>query len=344
MKDKKAVIEVQMNWIFVMIIGGIILFFFIGVVVKQRSASEEKLVNELIRDVDQYMSGASVAPRGAATLPVPGYDVYFSCDHLQIKNQRTLLESRVVFAPAFIDKDDRQLTVWALLWQMPFDVTNFLYVTGPGVRYVFVYEDSRYDDFYNNFVTDKINKIKPDIVGSERMITFPDEGSYNTRIVMLGDIEPIQIPDFAKNSRTSFVWMPYFDPAEKIPYGDVYFLQWNPTSKEFEESQSVYIGVPSLVGAMFSESVEDYDCAMQKAFQNLYAVSSVFRKKIDLLGGSNVCPAFYGDYDKQLFDEIGSYSSQPEKWQEDIPSLLSKIASIRQRNFLIESQSCPLLY
>ena len=327
-----------------MIIGGIILFFFIGVVAKQRGVSEQRLVNELIRDIDQYISGASVAPRGAASLPVPGYDIQFTCDHLQIKNQRSLLESRVVFAPDYVDKEDRQLIVWALPWEIPYDVTNFLYATGPGVRYVFVYEDDKYDDFYYNFVTDKINKIKVPIKDAGRVLDFVDEGSYRTRIVMLGQMEPVQVPAFAKNKDTSFVWIPFFDPREKLPAGEVYFLQYNPTTEEFEPAESKFVGVPSVIGAVFSSSLENYNCAMAKAFKNLHTVNTVFAKKVELLGASQVCPAFYGEYDRNLLAEISAYTEYPGNWQLDLEDLLSKVASLRQRNFLIESQSCPLIY
>lgn len=344
MKNQKAAIEVQMNWIFVMIIGGVILFFFIGIVAKQRSFSEQKLVSELIQDIDQYISGASVAPRGAATLPVPGYDITLSCDFLEVEDQRSLLESRVLFAPEYVADEDRQLIVWTLPWSVPYEVTNFVYATGPGVRYVFTYEDQKYDYFFDNFITDKINKIKAPITQPGRTLDFADEGNYLIKVVMLGRMEPVQLPEFARNSRTSFVYVPDFDPREKLPSGKVYFLQYDPNTEEFETYEHMYLGVPSLMGAIFSDSVEEYDCAMQKGFKNMHAVNSVYAKKIELLGASQVCPAFYGEYDQNLFAQIAELTESTEEWDENLEELRTVIGSLGQRNNLIQSQSCPLIY
>ena len=40
--NKKGIIEIQFNWIFVLVVGAIILVFFFGFVQKQKSFAEEK--------------------------------------------------------------------------------------------------------------------------------------------------------------------------------------------------------------------------------------------------------------------------------------------------------------
>jgi len=58
---KKGVIEVQFNWIFILIIGAIILFFFFSIVKTQKTVSEKKISTTVRRDIRAILTGAGVS-------------------------------------------------------------------------------------------------------------------------------------------------------------------------------------------------------------------------------------------------------------------------------------------
>ena len=53
MNSKKGVIEVQFNWIFVLIIGSVILILITGVVIKQKNISETSKNTLILKNLDQ---------------------------------------------------------------------------------------------------------------------------------------------------------------------------------------------------------------------------------------------------------------------------------------------------
>jgi len=352
-RKKNGAIEVQMNWIFIAIIGTIILLFFVGVAVKQRSAFHQRLVGEIVKDLDSYISGSLSSTQAATIIPIPDFELEFNCVEYRIEGHRNLLESRIVFATDRIAPDDRQLIVWSLPWNMPYLVTNFLYITGPGVKYVFAYKQSqepKYGEFYEEIITDKINKEKV-YIDANNKIDFPDEKNYKLKIIVFGG-QQVTLPQFAYNEKTTLIIVSPFDTSvQKYPVGNIDYYQYDKSTRTFQkEGETVtFIGLPSLIGAIFSDSQENFVCIMEKAVRNLNVMNRVVTEKVKLLSNKTTeqqlgCSIYYGTVELGSLERMNNATQVPGLWMTKVSEIVNTANLLDIRNSIIEQQSCPLLY
>src|SRR3989338_5974677 len=146
--EKRGAIEVQFNWIFILVAGTVILLFFGTIIMKQRAAAEEKLSASLLTDLDSIITGSMVSKNAFNFISIPKKEINFmDCDFYYIgkKNEENAklkrdIKEKIIFAPDLIK--GTRLTIWTLPWEIPYRVTNFLYLTSPEVRYIIVYSGS----------------------------------------------------------------------------------------------------------------------------------------------------------------------------------------------------------
>ena len=58
---KKAIIEVQLNWIYILIVGAIILVFFVVVAKKYAANAELKISSQILENLDTTVISATQA-------------------------------------------------------------------------------------------------------------------------------------------------------------------------------------------------------------------------------------------------------------------------------------------
>ena len=61
MRSKKGVVEIQFNWMFVLIAGAIILALFIGIILRQKGISETTTNALILNNLDAVLSGSEVS-------------------------------------------------------------------------------------------------------------------------------------------------------------------------------------------------------------------------------------------------------------------------------------------
>jgi hypothetical protein len=300
-KNKRGQAEAQFNWIFVLVVGGIILLFFTVIVLRQKSFSEQKLSANLATDLDTIFAGASVSKGTVHSFNIPNLDMNFDCSRFYMGPASKDLGKQVVFAPSRVKGD--QLLTWTLEWNFPFKVTNFLYVSSPEVRYVFVYDSSGEDlvALINESLPDGLN-VEFDEVASVSaarsfMGSISNKNNYAVRFVFIGSFGKLNIPSFVPSSLSKMsgdsltaVLVEHSDLGVRTIhfYGSKNgsFVLNNPgdsVSFDFISSRDELEGLPSLFGAIFSDNLESYDCVMKKAFERLELVSSVYLDKVDNL-------------------------------------------------------------
>src|SRR3989344_9102992 len=142
MRCKKGVVEVQFNWIFILIAGALILLFFTTIILKQKSSTETKIDISLVSSLQSIISGSGTVSKLADIKTLPRISVGFDCDSFSIGDLRQSVGKDIVFSPDFLDGRNLVIRTWD--WNIPFRITNFLYLTVPQVRYIFV-EDGSYE-------------------------------------------------------------------------------------------------------------------------------------------------------------------------------------------------------
>ena len=366
--SRRAAIELSLHWIFVIVIGAIILTFFITLVVKQKSISQSELLNERARTLESYITGAQTTTRGAIELSTFGNPFRYSCaENSQSESdactctlvvgekprQSIDVGSSVLFAPAYSGKTTDSLIVWSVPWRMPYPVTNFVYFTTPDIEYVFVYDKTTPigRDLETIFTQDITEKISKRLVNSPELknVVFADEGYQRRVIVVVGrtleHFRTMTFPSFVKNEGTTILYTPSLNPSD-LQTGEVYYFNYDADQDAFVQSGSSKImGLPSFFGAFFVDDTQSYDCMMSTAFRNLRSATTVQLERTKILNNDQICAEFYGQGDQKLFEDILAFTDSPQKWHTlALQELLTAVDNLQRLNDRIEDRPCPLLY
>jgi hypothetical protein len=324
--QKKAVLEIQMHWIFVIIAGAIILTFFIGIVAKQRSISRQELIFDINSDLNLLFSGAQVSEGSITEVDIPNLEIEFSCRDYWIEGQKKTLGAKPVFAPKKIEGD--KILLWALAWKMPFKVDNFLYVTAPNIRYVFV-------DAPSNIYAKIPGKVDKEQTTNPSNLN--DKGNKKIRFI-IHNKRPVELsfPSWLKKYDVTALSVVEENRLEFYTYNN----GWE------RQGSSFYLKEESLFGAIFSEDFEEYNCVMDKAVRELNAVAKIYAKRTEYLDYSSVCPLFYSEEDIRLFERIESETAGKNFGSGNLRIVeITDIANaLGELNTDIEFQSCPVLY
>lgn len=281
---KRAAIEVQFNWIFVLIVGALILVFFINISNAQRKNAEQTLAFELLSKVDLIMSGALTIPKTGQIFDMPNIDFNTECNRISTLGVSRQFPDRIVFAPDTLK--GKKLIVWSQDWNVPYKVTNFLYMTTSNVRYVVVAEDPANTDAIN-FVNALPDNITKEI---SALSSITDKNNYKIKLIFLDSIysnldndalSSISLPDWMQKMANSAVTGVYI--RKRMNPADVRFIRKNGNHLEYVGDEVKVYKDPMIFGAVFAENKEEFNCSITKAFKKLHYVSEVYAKREDAL-------------------------------------------------------------
>ena len=334
LNTRKSQIDIQFNWIFVIVAGAIILLFFASIVYKQFSKSEASVSRKVIDLLDAIFTGSEVSTSTARPIGIPDIDINLICDNTGMSEfeiagtgSMRAIPSTPFFAPNKLKGNT--ITTWALDWSVPFKVTNFLFITSPKVRYYFVG-----DDTYNllsylppdNMMTKE--KINPQDISS-----LNDKNNYKVRFIILDPlISTITLPSFFSNIDVS---------AIKITNEEIIFYKRKGLTFETEGTVN-YITKTELYAAIFTEDFTSYKCNMRKAFKRLEYVSQVYGGRALTL---NIGACNY-DLAVESLSSMNSLAKNcySNMGQCSFSDLKNAAENLKIKNNQLEYASCPLIY
>lgn len=356
---KKGTIELQFNWLFVLIVGAMILLFFFGLIRTLSKNSKESLNFDILSYLDEILAGVGVSSNTEYSINLPGAVINIDCYFMTIEGsdfEGKSVESRVVFGP---NRISREMTTYTLFWGAPFNTAYFLYVTSSKNKYLIVedadgfmqkvHDDASSDDLLplninietysdltaieNDFENQNFNKIK--------IITFrevtPDTMTLNLKKIKNKDVSAIRIiPD------TSITIDEFPDGT-----GAIEFYTFDGTGFTLD-GESKYLNKASLAGAIYSENKEMYDCNMDKAYERLNKIAEILLKKTATLltedVNTNQC-----DTDPSPQHNYNRINAILEDLTDPLISvnpidIYSKEQELNEKNKKLQAQSCPIIY
>jgi len=338
MNDKKGAVAIQLNWILVLIIGALILIFFIAIVQKQKSFSEIKIAETVQTDLESIFSSALVSTGTSSIIEIPNKEISFSCEGFKIGNQFPT-KYPYAFAPDLIKSERNTLSVYANDWSTPFRVTNFLYVTSPEIKYII--DDS------NSTKANQLNELLPPkyIVENDQSKLFMNKeinnpnnvdntNNYKIRIISFSDLSSQSSPSFGKtkeNDITAIYIDSQLDDSGMITFYEKSGTSWNGVGL------SNYIGKASLLAAIFSENQEIYECGMKNALERLQLVADIYKKRTDNLGS---CDGLYASASTNL----NNIKDNADPDNPNYNQIYSEALILEQQNDIILANSCPTIY
>lgn len=352
----KAQISVQFNWIFVLIAGTLILIFFIGVVYKIRASSKEALACNVISELEAIITGASVSTGTFNQLTTPDVaEIEFSCEQdgfsqFNIKGSGCKKDTPIepIFAPNLIK--GKKLMTWAVEFSSPFKSDNFLFLTHPQIKYVFIGNEVKK---YYDSLPSEINKQWILNTASQEFINLEAENNYKIKFI-IGSKTGI-------TPNTNIL-----EGIRKLSRNDISQISISPNQIIFFKTSKISItpsftqdgepipilpdDLPSIYGAIFAESRESFECNMKKAYKRLAIVTDVYSEKTKLLiehYTTNPVPQnceLYYNLDELTGLKENAIKCSTEISHGCISTITNYNTNIMGTNQNLIRASCPLIY
>ncbi len=350
--NKKGVIEIQLNWIFILIVGAIILLFFIFVSKSIAKSAEVKTSEKILTNIDAILTGSSTTEKTASKIDIPKTDIRYSCfadenacspnygctsNFAYAKTGKKIdTSSLVIFSPEQITTSS--LITWTQDWLVPFKVMNFLFLSRSDIKYILVADENNAlaNELHELFQDNEfINVIKTDDITSQII----NENDYWIRIVFFDSVNPTTL-SFDKIQA---------DHVDAVVIDET--VTFYPIKQEKKVSKTNYYNQPfhyidkiSILGAIFSEQPEHYVCNMNKALLRYYKLYDTIKTRAALLiqdtaaTDKSSCAVFYeGIWEEFIQAPLFNDDSSASKIKDIISNLEEQ-----NKNALINS--CPRIY
>ncbi len=243
------------KWILSGVIGAFVIVFFVRFAYQEIGLREKLNYREIIKNLDFQLEAFSVSDSSSKIL---GYkqdvEMEFSCDGVR-SGDFFMKNNRVIFAHN--EFNDDKLLIWTKVWEFPFKVENFFYLSGKQDRYLLVY-----DDLSKDFV---IGLNIPGIFNLQKIHKRDTNSNLNSlkgvkEIVFFTNADL----DLVRNLAARYLEIDLNNKKIKFDNGN----------------EEIYFGDEVLIGAIFSD---DYECVKEKVLKELKEMMDIYNGKISLM-------------------------------------------------------------
>lgn len=277
MQHKKAQLGMQFNWIFVLVIGAVILGFFITVIKNQERRSTAEQATDLVETIDTLFVTISSNPNTVETFSIRNAELEFLCEEGQ---SRYYIQGagpvETTYKPLFSAETLRgsSITTWTKAWNAPFEAGTLTYIADDLTLFLFIPElgvtNGNIAKLYNELPT-SFNKeiVTPDVVSA-----YKPTGYSRYVIITTEDVidDGLVLPTMIKEPHYRII------PGEQAAdLDDVFDLDF-----DSEGSTSVFTK-DLLWAAIFSHDAAYYECNTEKAIKKLTHLSNVLHDRTDAL-------------------------------------------------------------
>ncbi|MEA3430695.1 MAG: hypothetical protein U9R08_05460 [Nanoarchaeota archaeon] len=342
----KGQVSIQFNWIFVLIAGAVILLFFAGIVIKQKGVSETKFCGTVLNSLDATFSIVSESSGTEKTTDMPKQVIELDCREYRCLGTENIPAKSTGNLPLFGPGELEGMTaiISSKEWDVPFRIVNFLYVTTQEVRYYIVYRDSSSETFAN-YVYDKMpDNVTKELVSFDQILSISNKNDNKVRFIFVDVTGQANLPNFFDLYSDEDVTVLEIDSSIRS------LKFYDRIGQDFILAGiSYYINDVDMLGAIFSDNLNNFECALRKAYQRLNYITTINLYRIDeisnIVDQTSSCPFIYaGVYDE--LEELKSASLDCIDTVNDVCAMdiYSSIIDLRTYNNDLIKESCPLLY
>ncbi len=289
---KKAQLELGFNWIYMLVAGGVILLFFVGIVVKEKFKAQENLGQDLVRTMESLFTGAQVSEKTKNVIDIGGladFTLYFDCED-QVTTyglKETSARAENIVDPIFSPNEIKatKMIAWSLPYNFPYKVADMLFVTSSNTKY-FIYNPLN-NPFAKEFFKATGTEFNTKELTTEQEYQTLDPGNnFQIRIVDLSGqlITPTKktIPPSLQKFDNSKVTAIVFTTPNTFDYYQKQGNTW--TKKTVTPLRVISLPPPNerdaaKYAAIFAEDKETYRCSMKKAFTRMKYVTDIYQRK-----------------------------------------------------------------
>jgi len=252
----KGQIQLQFNWIFVIIAGAIILSFFAGFAIKYKGLQEEKGKIEVLNSLnDAFTSLQSSYFPTKVEIDLPS-NLMIGCNEGVVSfnvGGKSYATDNLIFSSGEMKG---KVVIWYMPYKMPFKIANFYYVASK-TQEIYIVPEAGTEEFANE-LKDELGKWFDNVfVGSS------PGGSDGGRVVYV-------INSCRGSGRQ-------IDGVFIVPGSN-----WHEGEICVGSERHKYLGLAEVYGAIFSE---DYGCLTEKIDELRGKVVETYIKKISVIQG-----------------------------------------------------------
>lgn len=347
-KSKKAQIEVSFNWVFVLIAGAIILFFFVRVITTETELTQTASQTRAASRMNAVITALQQNPDSVSVQDRINYEIQFYCDiegqsyNLKNSNTKQYLPHQIVFSPEIIGES--KLITWVRTFKAPMPVASVLYLTDEQTKYVFLTDGLDNNDLiehYYNLFPDNISKELTDF---NTFKSSNDEG-YRQYIVILSEHVAKDNAVFSDRRMLSKVKFLSINNNGEIKFYELGKTGQNEYLGFFHDegiTTKYYFTEESIIGAIITGDPVIYECIMNKVLDQVRIIADINVERLKLMHDDfpdGVCKARYSTITQNHF----GYLSQHAK-SKDYPGLNEAFSKIEESNRQINQAGCPVLY
>ncbi len=348
---RRGAIEIQFNWIFILIVGALILFFFFTIINKQRTASEQSLNKEMLEYFDNIISGTNVKIGTVENTSLAGFALELSPEFIKIPSstwEGIALRNRIVFSPDLIKGD--KLISYADYWSLPYKVDYFIYLTSNEIRYVIIDDVTTEEDtVYINELLELLPKfVNKEVMGHTSISNAQDKNNYKIRFIFV-NMDPSGLTSFGELEKKDFSAINIIPEDNNLDtHGTVKFYKKTNNKLELDKT-SYYLKKETLLGAIFAENHHFYNASLTKALAKLDTVSNIYKDNVQELkiyseGDLNLinygCPETFGD----ITTNIQIILNNNKITSTSFSAIYNANKEIKDFNKELILNSCPILY
>jgi len=338
--NRKGVIDVQFNWIFVMIAGFVIFLFIISIVFAQKKNADTQAGFTAISQITALLQGKQQTPNVYSEISLPRTNMNFKCDEsteyftFKIENgERTPLPTEILFAPE--DLSTNKIMVWSQAFDLGFPVNIFTYITTAD-SIILIYNTTSSSDaaqVYNNLPSNVTKKYVSNDVDIARY-----KGYARTRIICFADTD-VDCPTAAKYDYMIITPSP---GSGLYDYGNVTF-HTKPVVIDKLSQTVPYITKSGLYGAIFSDNPQYYNCQMSRALKQFEVKRSLVDSRLtliqDALPDGDCKTTINASLDFEIYN-----MRNPSLNQDNMTSLNKNSKYLDTSNTNLILDSCPKIY
>jgi hypothetical protein len=346
--QKKAAVEVQFNWIFILVAGALILFLFSSIILKQKTTADSAAQTTLLKDITSIAVGSEATTGVTTELELSKATITFGCNTIRVGSKSQPLQQMVLFSPSTVQTP---LIIHTRDWSLPFRVTNVVYLSSPKVRYVLI-GNSEFAkqinksmpekftvDFYQDYAAFSAKPIQKD--DSIRIVVFEDAGlsfdSLTTIHPQLTSLPPKVVSLLAVGN------------GGNQNQGDVRF--YSKTQNGWSAPSTMnYLKEEMLIGAIFTDSHEQYQCVTNNMLAKLVRVADIHDKRRQALYEETSSPTHplntrcNSFYFTPASTNLATLMDQSSTYTVLYGTAYSAPSGLSFINKDLERNSCPLLY
>jgi hypothetical protein len=356
--NRKGIVDVQFNWIFILIAGFVIFLFIIGIVFSQKKNADAQAGISAINQITTILKSKQQTANVYSEVSIPQNEITFRCDaeyttipgdsssyasdgYFTFKvgsAERVQLPNEIIFAPLSLNSN--KLQVWTGQFEIGFPIGIFTYVTTPQ-SIILIYDPKNTNGDYS----DESKKLFSDIPSNitHKLINNVDEyPTYSRRKIICFNNQCPNNNELPKEVDYINI-LPATHSNNMYDYGTITFYKAN--SWTGNEKTVPYIGAASLYGAIFSDNAEFYECQMARAIKQYNIKEQLVENRL-LLMQTNLED---GTRCKDIIDITLEYTI--EKQMQDayfeyktLTNLYTASKELDVRNTDLILGSCPKIY